>query len=157
MSLPPRIFIALGDRSEISSLASDDLGRKADQQTIDKLKHELRDAKERLDRAEGEVDQFHRQAEAAKWWTGLFIFLIAVSAITLWLWLKSKDSGLPPPPIQHDINPPPSVNPPPSAPRRPPASHPSNGCGYGCNPLYYREYKYLECWRNRSIRGPCFD
>jgi hypothetical protein len=44
MPYPRRIFIALGDQSDVSSLASGDLKREADRQTIDKLNRELQEA-----------------------------------------------------------------------------------------------------------------
>jgi outer membrane biosynthesis protein TonB len=178
MSLPPRIFVALGDQSEVDSLASNDLSRKADQQMIDNLRRELREAKESLARTEDELIRIHGHAQTAKWGTGLLVAIV-ILAITLWLWL-SRDSSPPPlpavlqppplpqqppppqpppPPHQPIPHPPPvrhePARPPPSLLRWQPERPPLDDC-FRCVP-YYEEHEDVECWRNRSMRGCCFD
>jgi hypothetical protein len=177
MSLPPRIFVALGDQSEIGSLASNDLNRMADQQTIANLQRELGEVKANFAKAEDQLIRIQAQAEAAKWGTALLVVIVILATM---LWLSLRDVSPPPLPVTPPQPPPPPQQPPPqpppppyqSIPHPPPLRHeparpppsmlrwqperpPLDDC-FRCVP-YYEDHEDAECWRNRSMRGCCFD
>jgi hypothetical protein len=108
MDFPRRIFIALGEPSDVSSLASDDLRRQEDRERLQRAIREREAADRKAEQLEADLADLRREADLAdrrrqnEMFLGvvaLFILLLFISIAT-WFWFSSKNSSPPPPPPQ---------------------------------------------------------
>jgi hypothetical protein len=79
MPIPPRIFIALGESSDVSRVAAGDLQQQEDQK-------KLKEAIERAEKAEDSI----RKAQLAGKWLISGIAIAIVIAISFWLGLRNS-------------------------------------------------------------------
>jgi hypothetical protein len=146
MDFPRRIFIALGEPSDVSSVASDDLRR---QEAIRKCKDVERQTKQLEDviadlRRQNSDIRTRNEALQAAIILLVFIFVISIG-IAIWLCLNSQIQA-------PDALPAPSPSPPSQ-----PSAAPPHDCRRGCGPADYSEFQDFERWRHRSMRGFCFN
>jgi hypothetical protein len=142
MALPRRIFIALGDPSDVSPVAAHDV-------QLLKLREEAT-KREKVEKHAKELEKFiyerQKRNEQVLGAVTLSILVIATFSITIWLCRQ------PPPPER-------SAETPLVIPVPVPISvpQPLHDCKSGCGPHYNQQYEGFECWRHRSMRGLCFD
>jgi hypothetical protein len=166
MEIPGRIFIAAG--KDVDSIIDSERKRQSAEADLRRMTTERDAAIQSAANLRAELENVYKKGGMA-----LVILLVVVSIIGLLFWLSSKEPGTASP------SPPPQSGQPPSAPRpetkpaetptQPPARNaPSRHCMRGCGPSDYWEYRssrfhsgpryrHFECWRDRSIQGPCFD
>jgi hypothetical protein len=149
MALPRRIFIALGDPSDVSPVASHDV-------QVQKLREVEKHAKE-VEKHSKEVEKHAKELEKFvyernKWneqvlgAVTLFVLVVATFSVTIWLCRQ-------PPPPEPPPKPPLII----PVPVPIPVPQPHHDCKGGCGPPHYWEYENFECWRQRSVRGSCFN
>ena len=128
MDFPRRIFIALGEPSDVSSVASDDLRR---QEAI----RECKDVERKTKQLENGIADLRRQNaglrtrnEALQAAIVLLVFTFVISiGIAIWLWLSSQ------------IQAPDALPAPPPRPPTQPSAAPPHDCRRGCGPADYSE------------------
>jgi hypothetical protein len=162
MAFPGRVFIVAG-KDEVDSVVDSDRKRQAAEANMRQMRNERDAAVQTATSLRAGLEQMQRIAAIT-----LLILIIFIS-IVLWLWLSSRGSGAPSQSQSSSesskVTPPTESKP---IPRSPPQQNPhSRTCKRGCDPPGYWEYdswrfhnppRYheSECWRDRSIRGPCF-
>ena len=141
MALPRRIFIAIGEPSDVSAVASNDV-------RLQDLKDATREREKSDKRVKELEDILTKHQKRNQWETtlgGVLLFvLISALLFVIWLCFISQPAQPPPPP-------------PPPEPAPQPTVQPHHDCMRGCGPPYYWEYEGFECWRHRSMRGFCFN
>jgi hypothetical protein len=144
MALPRRIFIALGDPSDVSPVAAHDV-------QLQKLREE-KSKREKAEKQAKELEKFIYERQ--KWneqvlgAATLFVLTAAAFAFAIWLclhWRPQPPERPPETPLVIRVPLPVPV----------PQLH--HDCKGGCGPHYDSEYEGFECWRHRSMRGLCFD
>jgi hypothetical protein len=141
MDLPRRIFIALGEPSDVSSVASSDVQLRDAEK---KLKEAIR-KREEAEKQAKELEEFiYRRREQNETVLGGVLLLVLISAFSFVIWLCLQ-------PAQPPLTSPPAT----LAPQ--PTVQPHHDCKRGCGPPYYWEYEDFECWRHRGRRGLCFN
>ena|SRR5215467_2007376 len=146
MALPRRIFIALGDPSDVSPVATLDVQLQKLREETSKREKAEKQAKE-LEKIiyEREKIIYERQTwnEQVLKAVVLFVLIAAAFSFAIWLCLHWQPER---PPETHLVIPVPQLT---------PQLH--HDCKGGCGPHYDSEYEGFECWRHRSMRGLCFD
>jgi hypothetical protein len=145
MALPRRIFIALGDPSDVSPVAAHDV-RVQDLQAAVRLREE---AEERV-RALTVILTKHEKRNQNETILGGLLLFVLISSFLLAVWLCLHWRPPEPPPSEEK----PVALP---VPLPIPVPQPHHDCRRGCGPPHYWEYENFECWRHRSMRGSCFN
>jgi hypothetical protein len=144
MALPRRIFIALGDPSDVSPVAARDVQLQ-----------ELKAANLERDKAERRVKELEeiiiicqKQGRTESILGGvLLLVMVSAFSLAIWLCLHWRPS---PPERAPEEKATPLVIPVPI----PPAYYECKG---RCGMDYDREYEDFQCWRHRRMNGHCFD
>ncbi len=163
MEIPGRIFIAIG--KEADSIIDSERKRQSAEADRRRMESERDAALRNAAKLRADLEQTQKITVIA--W---LILILLISIIALWFWLSPKEPSAPPvsPPPQSEQ--PPATPPPkaPEIPKPPPRPNvPSRRCMRGCGPPDYWEYpswqfhsgpryRHFECWRDRSVQGPCF-
>jgi hypothetical protein len=146
MALPRRIFIALGDPSDVSTVAAHDVRLQELRETTRERDEAKKRVKELEKRLEIVITEYEDRSRKEAILGGVLLFVL-ISAFSFAIWLCFHLQPSPPerPPETPAVIP---------VPVPAPQSH---DCKGGCSPQYNREYERFECWRRRSMRGLCFD
>jgi hypothetical protein len=148
MALPRRIFIALGDPSDVSPVAAHDVQLQKLREEISKREKAEKQAKE-LEKFIYERQKWNEQVLGA---VMLVVLIAAAFSFAIWLCLH-----WPPQPPERPPETPLVIRVPLPVPVPQLTPQLRHDCKGGCSPHYDSEYEGFECWRHRSMRGLCFD